>query len=286
MRGVFGLALRRMSKGEEPVPDLPDEFACPSLYNYFFGELLPSTSSHRTANRKAPRPYVIDLPPTPTPSLLAEGDLLAVGFCLIGRANLVLDAVVSAFDRGAAIGLGATRGHARLLQVAALWHADPGDDRIVWREGDRFEPPTPRSPLPPPSPRTVRLSLRAPLRLSVDERIVRPEDFTAGVFLMSLVRRLSRLMYFYGSCQLDINFRDLKAKADAVPMSEARLRWARQRRYSGNQGQDYDVSGLIGSFVLDLAGREELWPYIWLGNWVQAGKGTVFGLGAYEIEAA
>ena len=131
VRGVFGLALRRMSKGEEPVPDLPDEFACSSLYSYFFGELLPSTSARRTANRKAPRPYVIDLPPTPTPSLLAEGDLLAVGLCLIGRANLVLDAVVSAFDRGAAIGLGATRGHARLLQVAALWHADPGDDRIV-----------------------------------------------------------------------------------------------------------------------------------------------------------
>ena len=57
------------------------------------------------------------------------------------------------------------------------------------------------------------------------------------------------------------------------------------RDWSGRQQQELDMGGGIGSFVLDLRGREPLFPYLWLGQWLHAGKGAVLGLGAIRVRA-
>lgn len=56
-----------------------------------------------------------------------------------------------------------------------------------------------------------------------------------------------------------------------------------QMRWSASQQRDVDMSGIIGSFVLDLRGAEALFPYLWLGQWLYAGKGTVMGMGAIRL---
>jgi CRISPR/Cas system endoribonuclease Cas6 (RAMP superfamily) len=46
------------------------------------------------------------------------------------------------------------------------------------------------------------------------------------------------------------------------------------------------MGGLVGEIVVELAEGSPLWPYLWLGQWLHAGKGTSMGLGHYTIQPA
>jgi CRISPR/Cas system endoribonuclease Cas6 (RAMP superfamily) len=46
------------------------------------------------------------------------------------------------------------------------------------------------------------------------------------------------------------------------------------------------MGGLVGSVHLEMRGLEDFWPYLWLGQWTHAGKGTSMGMGAYTIKPA
>ena len=59
-----------------------------------------------------------------------------------------------------------------------------------------------------------------------------------------------------------------------------------QTRWSSSQRRELGAGGGVGSFVLDLRGREALFPYLWLGQWVHAGKGTVMGMGSNRLRVS
>ena len=44
------------------------------------------------------------------------------------------------------------------------------------------------------------------------------------------------------------------------------------------------MGGLLGNFEVQSNDIEDFWPYIWLGQWLHAGKGCTMGLGRYVIE--
>lgn len=46
-----------------------------------------------------------------------------------------------------------------------------------------------------------------------------------------------------------------------------------------------ELGGLLGVGELAGPGLGLLWPLLWQGQWVHAGKGTTFGLGAYRLTA-
>jgi hypothetical protein len=78
---------------------------------------------------------------------------------------------------------------------------------------------------------------------------------------------------------------------ERVPVSESlvarepMLASADQKRWSGHTRQELDMGGIIGSFVLDMRGVEPLFPYLWLGQWLHAGKGAVMGMGTLRLKA-
>jgi hypothetical protein len=61
------------------------------------------------------------------------------------------------------------------------------------------------------------------------------------------------------------------------------LQWLDWERYSSRQKQKLRMGGLTGAVDLDGSQLADLWPYIWLGQWTHAGKGTSMGLGRFEI---
>jgi len=44
------------------------------------------------------------------------------------------------------------------------------------------------------------------------------------------------------------------------------------------------LGGLGGHITLDSCGLEDLWTYLWLGQFTHVGKGTSMGMGANSIQ--
>ena len=70
-----------------------------------------------------------------------------------------------------------------------------------------------------------------------------------------------------------------------VQFTSQQLKWFDWTRYSSRQHTEMNMGGLIGSVQLDMQDLDDFWPYLWLGQWTHAGKGTSMGMGAYTIKS-
>jgi hypothetical protein len=71
----------------------------------------------------------------------------------------------------------------------------------------------------------------------------------------------------------------------ALPPATTALTWHDWTRWSSRQQQHMKLGGLMGRFRLPNGALADLWPLIWLGQYLHIGKNTSFGLGAYRIAA-
>jgi CRISPR/Cas system endoribonuclease Cas6 (RAMP superfamily) len=61
------------------------------------------------------------------------------------------------------------------------------------------------------------------------------------------------------------------------------MRWQAGSRYSATHGKSLDTGGWMGHLELDIQGLDELWPYLWLGQWLNVGKNASMGFGRYSV---
>jgi hypothetical protein len=125
-----------------------------------------------------------------------------------------------------------------------------------------------------------------PLRVKRNEHLVHPQRFEFHDLFRNLLRRVSLLSYFHMGQELKADFRGLTQAARACPVLARDLRWREWTRYSSRQRTTLQMGGLVGSITLDGAAMGPFWPYLWLGQWTHAGKGTSMGLGRYGIREA
>jgi hypothetical protein len=261
-RGGFGRALRRAVcvTGMSTCPGCPFEESC--VYPYLFATAPGDGGGILAGYDRVPNPFVL-APPWDDGRLVPEGGEAALRLVLIGRAiehaGFARQAVVEAGLRG----LGPDRGALELSSV---------------------EPATP----PPigPCPDRVEITLASPLRLVQAGRLVGSAGLRPRHLLLSLLRRVSTLAERHGRAPLDLDYRALKERAEAVEFAEAALRWVEWARWSGRQRALLQMGGLLGSLSLPLAGIEPFWPFLALAPWVHVGKGATMGLGAMRVTAA
>jgi len=86
----------------------------------------------------------------------------------------------------------------------------------------------------------------------------------------------------YGQSQ-PLDFEALQPAINVLGL-DRRLRWTEWTRWSNRQKQEMQLSGLTGRVLLSNV-SDTLWPYIYLGQWLHAGKNSMFGLGQYHILA-
>ena len=110
-----------------------------------------------------------------------------------------------------------------------------------------------------------------------------PQEFRFADLFSSLLRRISMLTYFHTDTPLETDFAGLTAEARDVALSDARLSWLDWTRYSSRQDTTMQMGGLVGELTVDLSDHPHLWPYLRLGQWTHAGKGTSMGLGRYRL---
>jgi hypothetical protein len=182
--------------------------------------------------------------------------------------------------------LGKDRIPIRLIDVTQADSPESGQWRTVYEAGGSLNAKPPAAPALAAPYALLRLRIQTPLRLQRDGSLVTPRAFRFSDLFGALLRRISMLTYFHTDTPLETDFAGLMRLARDVELAEARLCWRDWTRYSSRQKTSMQMGGLLGEIALDLTGRSPLWPYLWLGQWVHAGKGTSMGLGQYIIEAA
>lgn len=283
-RGVLGRALKHMADGLAPLPRGLSADQARGLYRDLFETPPPPDATKMRKYTAVPHPYT--LLSLDDHRVLQPEEEAVLGLTLIGRANAALPGVVAGFRRAAETGIGVSRGRMALDAVEAVWRSDGEERRPVHAAGGPVMVPPPEVPPTPAMPRFVEVRIASPLRLTHQGRLVGPDDFRARDMLMFLVRRVSMLSTFHTDTPLDTDFRALKQAAEAVRLVERSLTLHRQTRRSSAQGREVPMDGLVGWCVLDLAGQDALWPYLWLAPWIHAGKAATMGLGAVALHPA
>lgn len=278
-RSALGLHLRR----NVCLTGAPACTGCPLRQDCSYGyvmETLPGTGSAMLAgDREAPHPYVL-LPQEGGPS--EPGALHHLNVILFGRGAAHAGSVILAAIAAGAAGIGATR---QRLQLEEVQHLDETGTATSVDPRKYADLPT-FDPVPTAAPSRALVELQTPLRLRVRDRELRPPTFTFRPFFASILRRATQLISVHGSTTPPdaSQAAELMRIAGNIELHRAELRWREQRRWSSRQKREIPTGGLLGTFELrgELA---PLWPWLWLGQWLHVGKGTVMGQGHYRLEA-
>lgn len=277
--GVFGANLKRIAC---LIPDTECR-RCPLLhqcgYSYLFSGPRPPDAEMMRRYDTIPVPHIFRVD-TPLPPVIPAGTAFSVCIVLVAQANERLPLVVRTMAAAGAAGLGAERTRAVLAEVTQL-SLTGSTLHYVWSEGRTLSALPPDHPAAPPVPQGVRIRFRAPYKPSGNAAIA--EDMDPGRFLMSVVRRISLLQYFYTGNRLDADFPGLKAMSQKIQVIGHELRFQPGRRTSASHGTRVDTSGFLGHIDISPEGLAPLWPYLHLGQWLGVGKNASMGFGRYEL---
>lgn len=231
----------------------------------------PAATGLAARFRDLPRPYILS--PRHWGGRYGAGQPLELDVILLDGGIAEWPALQRAAER-----LNLYRTPLRLVDIQMLAsprNNAPVDDGTTDHSG--FEP------TPPPCPERARVYLEHPLRLRRDNRTVDTQDLTPGLFIGTLLRRLSSF-YEAAGRPPPADFAGLTEYArQALRFQDAQLAWFDTERQSARQGRTVPMGGLLGSITL--AGElEPVWPALWAGQWTHVGKGAVMGLGRYHLE--
>ena len=246
-------------------------------------EPLPPPGEDGRRFAAPPRPYLLNIDPQAGRDH-AAGETLTLGITLLGEAIRQVPYLIHALQLAGQRGLGREQG--RFAVVGLDQEAAPGSDdwRSVYSAAEGRYAPLPLAATALPGvPERVQVRLLTPLRLKRHGHLTGPERFTPEDFLFNLVGRLRLLASHHGGNPEPLDWPRFYPSAQSLVLSHARLHWHEWTRYSSRQSTAMELGGLLGTFELSGPGLAALWPLLWHGQWVHAGKSTTFGLGAYRL---
>jgi CRISPR-associated endoribonuclease Cas6 len=258
-------------------------------YPYIFDTPIPEGSERMRKYERAPHPFVID-PPLETKTYYKPGDDLSFGLTLIGKAIDYLPYFIYTFERlGADRGIGKGRrfGGGRFEIENVGWVAADGTENPVY-DGQKkvlsnsFSPLTVSDLASPADPNLSQISVSflTPTRITFDHQLHTYPEF--HVVIRNLLRRLSNLAYFHCGQELKLDFKAIIESSKQVETSDGQVQWRDWERYSARQDTKMKMGGFVGE--ADYAGRlREFVPLLKMGEKLNVGKGTGFGLGRYRI---
>ena len=295
IRGGFGITLKNlvcMFKGEKCSECVIKE-QC--MYQLLFEGLSAETIQKKAFLRKTasvPQPFILRPPLTEQQKYL-PGEKFEFEIILMGKASEYLAIFVAVFMKFGETGIGKQKGKFSLSTVHSL-HPD-GNMTIAYDSlddekrissyqtfniqdilsVDKFDYNSQKN--------FLKIHFHTCLRLKVKRKLVSSDKFEFSVLFKSLMRRISTLFIAYGNINdLDIPFQVLEQKAKTVKTIDNQLTWMDWKRYSTRKHETTKMGGLVGSVVF--AGDfTDLLPFLYLGQYLHAGKNITFGLGWYSM---
>jgi CRISPR-associated endoribonuclease Cas6 len=280
LRGQFGDALRCTVcvTGAKTCPPCALYRACayPSIFE------TPAPAEHGLQRFSAvPNPYVIEPPPLGTRHV-AAGESLSFGLVLVGRALQQLQLIVFAFERALQRGIGERRARAELQDVRH--EAEGGGEQAIWDSAtQRILPHVAAITVPTlHAARAATLHISTPLRLQNQGRPLRPDELGPRTLLTALMRRASLLLEMHADMGDAVaNPSALARQAESLQDSRA-LQWRDWTRYSSRQRQEMILGGVVGEWHIS-GNLGDLAHWLWLGQWLHAGKNATMGMGRYHV---
>ena len=278
-RGAFGHAFKKLVCIKRDL-DCSTCLICDRCVYYYVFETPFSGEGDPRGYAFAPHPFVIE-PPEETRGMYEPDATFQVGLVLVGRALDSLPYFIYAFEEMGRRGVGTGRGKAALKRVIAL---SSGAEQCIYQaDTGRLMPDYPVCVGPSNGEEIgtrLRLRLRTPIRLKAEGRYIHRINF--ALLVRALLRRTSDLARFHCGAELALDYRQWIEQAEKIRVAEVQVRWHDWERYSHRQERKITLGGLVGE--VEFAGEwEPFLPLLRLGADLHVGKGTVFGLGRYEI---
>lgn len=282
LRGALISSLNKIVCVQTQMKDCED---CMVKENCVFALLFKSfpTQDDRLFNssiRSIPRPYTLFIPPD-TGKEFSPRDKLVFKLILFGEANDFLGHIILALKRLEEVGIGKGRGKFVLEKILSK------DDTVVYRRGEDkiytnntlhcgvdFNDIKRKAD-------QIDIHFITPCRIKHDRSYRDILEFHH--LIRSLCRRISVLSAYYCNTLVSWDFDALIQKAEQVVIKSQGFEWMDKKRYSSRQDQLLKIGGVVGRVVYE----GELTPFIpvlRLGEVIQAGKNTTFGLGRYRIK--
>ncbi len=279
IRGLFGHGLKR----SVCVTRLHDCSKC-NLRSHCVYSYLFETQVMVEKGKKMLHPLILDV------HRLARWyetkEKFNVEATLIGNANRNFPYLIQAWQRAGRQGLGRENARFELLQADIL----DFQSREWWKlfpvESGTIELPEPfdLQSIGGATPEQVQVRLMTPYRGKRNGHLVTPKSFCIQGFMVSLVSRIATLKALHDPDSGEIDLGSQMHAASRLTMTDTNLRWKEWTRHSSRQRTHMKMGGVVGSFTISGEGLRLLWPALQLGQWIQAGKNTMFGLGHYRIE--
>jgi hypothetical protein len=226
-----------------------------------------------------PRPFIIR-PPLEYRTQYQCGDTLKFELVLLGDTYKLLPYLILGMISMGQRGLGANRSKFELDRIACgnglVFSTDVG--QVRWYGEALSEETLLGAGLDGCS--NVMLDFLTPTRIKHDSLLT--SDLTFEVLVRSILRRSVSLITMYGQGVPKFDTRLLLEQAKQVQTTSCKFRWDDLRRYSNKQRATLSIGGFTGSVTY--AGELELFrSLLHFGSVVSIGKGSVFGLGQYNM---
>jgi hypothetical protein len=305
LRGQFGAALRQLAcmTRAPACPGCPLIQTC--LYTRIFEATAPPKGQHALQDfSKIPNPYLIE-PPAPGLRVLDADDDFEFSIVLVGYAIEQLALIIFALQRALRQGLTKARVPVDLLQVD--WVDERGQAHPIWfmEQPTLLEHPTTIQVPEFVNNATEKISANAdtssvrgqfvthillqiltPLRLQHQGKPLGIGRLNPHVLMATLTRRTSLLMEFHArQTGWGDAAKHITHLSDTLTDTQD-LHWFDWTRYSSRQQQEMTLGGVLGCWTLHGSQTTiaEIWPWLWLGQWLHVGKNATMGMGGYRLE--
>lgn len=247
-------------------------------WNLLFGQKLTSDPAALKRHQKPPLPFVFSFPML---DLISDADKeIVCGLVVIGPAISHLEMLLNGFAE--LLLCGSSQLTAEIVNIACRDYQGSVQSSALAAGLVRSGKLTPDNLLIASTEgllesRTwnnsdLKLRLLSPLRLIEDNRQINRFEFSR--FARSVMRRVSSLAYYYGESEIACDFKELTQQVEDVICTDDHF------CYSNNNNKK--ISGIIG-FGTFLGDFSQLMPLLVIGSYVHTGKGSSFGMGAFEV---
>ncbi len=238
---------------------------------------------------------------------LAVGAAWSFDLTLVGElAVRQVPAVVAAVQEGATAGMGRVRLRSRLVRVRALPGDGEGEEALCLaeqqgREGQAageepmltwrnfgleevrvgYQAAGQRAARLCKPVRSLSLRFLSPTKIKERGRWVSRPEFSPVI--KAVVRRLRLLSQVHGAGEWpQAEWGPLLDLAETVRLEHEETMWTRYVRRTRSSGKQ-QVEGFVGQSWYGGEDLRPLLPVLWLGEWLQIGKGYVWGQGKYVV---